>query len=70
MKRNENSRIPGAQNQFSGLQMNKIERARAEEGMKNALVLADLTLSGVARVRSALNSAGHAMYLAFGQRRA
>lgn len=71
MERNNNGRLlPITQNRLSDLQMNPIERARAEEGMKQALLLADLTLAGVRHVRNALDSAGHAMYLAFGQRRA
>ena len=70
MERNSNGQFRSTQNRLSDLQMNPIERARAEEGMKQAMLLADLTLAGVAHVRNALNSAGHAMYLAFGKGRA
>ena len=70
MERNRNGRISSTQNRLSELQMNPIERARAEEGMKQAMLLADLTLAGVKHVRNALDSAGHAMYLAFGKSRA
>ena len=49
--------------------MNAIERARAEEGMKQALLLADLTLAGVRHVRNALNSAGRAISLVYGRGR-
>ena len=69
MERSQRSRIPGMPNRSSGLQMNAIERARAEEGMKQALLLADLTLAGVRHVRNALNSAGHAMSLVYGRGR-
>jgi hypothetical protein len=52
-----------------GLVMNAFERARAQEGMEQALLLADLTLAGVARLRNALDSVGHAMYVAYGRSR-
>jgi hypothetical protein len=73
MERSQRHRIPGTPDRSSGLQMNAIERTRAEEGMKQALLLADLTLAGVKRVRTALNSAAHAMslvYVAAGPRKA
>ena len=69
MERSQCSRIPGMPNRSSGLQMNAIERARAEEGMKQALLLAGLTLAGVRHVRNALNSAGHAMSVVYGRSR-
>jgi 2-phospho-L-lactate guanylyltransferase (CobY/MobA/RfbA family) len=49
--------------------MNATERARAEVGMKQALLLADLTLAGVRHVRNALSSAGHAMSVVYGRSR-
>ena len=70
MERNVNSRTPITQNRLSDLQMNPIERARAEQGMKQAILLADLTLAGVQHVRNALNSVGHAMHLVYGKGRA
>ena len=70
MERSHRSRILGTPNRSSGLQMSTIERARAEEGMKQALLLADLTLAGVKHFRNALNSAGHAMSVVYGRRRA
>ena len=70
MERNGISRFPSTQNRLSDLQMNPIERARAEQGMRQAMLLADLTLAGVAHVRNALNSAGHAMYLVLAKARA
>jgi hypothetical protein len=49
--------------------MNTLERARAQEGMQQAMLLGELTLEGVARVRHALNSVGHAMFfVAFGRK--
>jgi hypothetical protein len=56
-------------NHSDGLVMNALERARAQEGMEQALLLADLTLAGVARIRNALDSVGDAMYLAYGRHR-
>ena len=70
MERSHRSRILGTPNRPSGLQMNTIERARAEEGAKQALLLADLTLAGVKHIRNALNSARHAMSVVYGRRRA
>ena len=70
MERSQRSRITGTPNRSSGLQINAIERARAEEEMKQALLLADLALAGVRHVRNALNSAGHAMSLVYGRSRA
>ena len=49
--------------------MNAFERARAQEGMNQAMLLADLTLEGLDSVRYALDSAGQAMFLAFGRDR-
>jgi hypothetical protein len=49
--------------------MNAIERARAQEGMHQAMHLADLTLALVSRIRNALDSAGQAMTLAYGRTR-
>ena len=65
-----NDRISVTQNRLSDVQMNPIERARAEEGMKQAMLVADLTLAGVRHVLNALDSVGHATYLAFGKSRA
>ena len=45
--------------------MNTLERARAEEGMHQAMLLGNLTLKGVARVRNALNGVRHAIFMAF-----
>jgi hypothetical protein len=56
-------------NRSDGLVMNAFERARAQEGMDRAMLLADLTLSAVSRVRNALDSVGHAMFLAYGRSR-
>ncbi len=64
----ERKRIATA-NRSDGLVMNAFERARAQEGMEQALLLADLTLAGIARVRNALDSVGHAMYAAYGRGR-
>ena len=69
MKRNLPSRIAGAPDRSSSLRMNAIERARAEEGMHQAMALANLTLAGAARVRHALNSVGQAMYVVYGRGR-
>ena len=49
--------------------MNTIERARAEQVMKHALLLADLTLAGVAHVRTALASVGRAMSRVYARNR-
>jgi hypothetical protein len=68
MERNQANRFNDTPNTLANVRMNALERARAEEGMAQAMLLAELTLAGVARVRHALDSAGHAMYLAFGRR--
>jgi len=47
--------------------MNATERARALEGMQQALLLADITLAATSRIRNALKSAGQAMSLAYGR---
>ena len=47
--------------------LNAVERARAMEGTQQALLLADVTLAGIARIRNALNSAGQAMTLIYGR---
>ena len=49
--------------------MNAIERARAQEGMHQAMLLADLALALVSRIRNALDSGGQAMTLAYGRTR-
>ena len=47
--------------------MNVMERARALQGMHQALLFERLASAIVARVRSALRSAGHAMSLVYGR---
>jgi len=69
MERSQCSGFSGTANRASALQMNSIERARAEEGMKHALLLANLTLAGVAHMRNALNSVARAMSLVYGRGR-
>lgn len=59
MERKQSSRVVDT--------MNAMERARAVEGMNQALLLAEVTLAGVTRVRNALNSAGKAMTLVYGR---
>jgi hypothetical protein len=49
--------------------MNAVERARAQEGMNQAMFLADVTLAGLDSIRFAIDSAGRAMFLAFGRDR-
>ena len=49
--------------------MNAVERVRAQEGMNQAMFLAELALAGADSVRFALDSAGQAMFLAFGRDR-
>ncbi|HTS23999.1 MAG TPA: hypothetical protein VMN79_19585 [Casimicrobiaceae bacterium] len=46
--------------------MNTLERARALQGMHEALLLGNLTLAATSRVRKALRSAGEAMTLVYG----
>lgn len=70
MERNRCRRIPGTPNSSSRLPMNTIERARAEEVMKQALLLVDLTLAGIAHVRTALVGVGRAMSRVYGRTRA
>jgi hypothetical protein len=70
MESNQTTQTRTTANRVDSLQMNTYERARAREGMAQAMLLADLTLAGTTHVRNALDSAGHAMYLAFGRGRA
>jgi hypothetical protein len=56
-KRNENRGTP---NRLGNAGMSAFERARAQEGMNQAMLLADLTLAGLRRVRNALSVKGYA----------
>jgi hypothetical protein len=56
-KRNENRSTPS---RLSDAGMSAFERARAQEGMNQAMLLADLTLAGLRRVRNALSVMGYA----------
>jgi hypothetical protein len=53
--------IPGAASTLADVNMNAYERALAQEQMDQAMMIAELVLASAARIRNALNSAGHAI---------
>jgi hypothetical protein len=47
--------------------LNALERARALQGMHDALFLGNLTLATMSRIRAALSRVGQALSLAYGR---
>ena len=58
MESDKRSQRRGVTNCIGGDGMNRIERARAHEGMRQAMALGNLTLEAVGQVRAMLKSVG------------
>ena len=69
MESNRYYRNRATPNRVSDLRMSNYERARAERQMEEAMVLADLTLRALSRVRTVLSNAGKMLSGAFMQKR-
>ena len=68
MEPSQVDQVPGAPNTLTAIHMTAYGRARAQEQMDRATIIADVILAVVARARSSLNRAGHVMYKVCGRR--
>jgi hypothetical protein len=61
MERSQLDQISGAASTLADVNMSAYERALAQEQMDKATMIAELVFAFGARMRNALNSAGHAI---------